>query len=93
MLNPSDKERLAALEADIPWIKESLGRTESLLTDLHSLVEGHLIDHGHIPGQQTGPQNGGVAIVVGGKTMAALLTAAAGAVGLIGAYLKKQGLI
>ena len=89
-LSPSDKERLATLEADIPWIKESLGRTEGLLTDLNSLLGDHLIHHRN--GSPSDGQNGGVSVVIGGKTMATLLSAAA-AVGLIGAYLKKQGLI
>ena len=90
-LSPSDKERLATLEADIPWIKDSLERTEGLLTDLHSLVGDHLIHHRN--GSSSDGQNGGVALVIGGKTMAALLTALVAAVGLAGAYLKKQGLI
>ena len=36
MLGPTDKERLAALEAGIPWIKDSLGRIELGQKELHS---------------------------------------------------------
>ena len=36
MLEPSDKERLATLEADIPWIKGALERIELGQKELHS---------------------------------------------------------
>ena len=36
MLEPSDKERLATLEADIPWIKGALERIEMGQKELHS---------------------------------------------------------
>jgi len=91
MLQPKDKERLARLEADIPWIKESLGRLESGLEKLHELYEEHLTHHRN--GSSGGQNGGGVTIVIGSKTVATLLTAVVAVAGVVGAYLKRQGII
>ena len=43
MLSPSDKERLATLEADIPWIKGALARIELATTELHDKLKDDTI--------------------------------------------------
>ena len=72
MLDRSDKERLAALETDIPWIKETLGRLELGLKEVHKSVESHLTSPRHGNG---GSGNGtrGISIQIGQKTSLAIL--------------------
>ena len=68
MLDPSDKERLATLEADIPWIKDALGRLDLGQKELHKMVEDHLIGHRNGSAGTNG-QNGGVTIVITKKAL------------------------
>ena len=71
MLNPSDKERLASLEADIPWIREALGRLELGQKEVRKLVEDHLIR----PRNNSSGTNGknGITITIGRKTIGAII--------------------
>ena len=68
MLERTDKERLATLEADIPWIKKSLTRLERGQTALHGSIEAHL-SH---PVSGNGTGNGGVQIIIGKRALGLL---------------------
>lgn len=94
MLERTDKERLASLEADIPWIKESLGRLESGLKDLHELFEDHLIHHRSSSGTNGNGSNGGVQIIIGKRALGVLATVPiGGTLAGIAAYLKFLGVL
>ena len=84
MINRSDKERLAALEAIVPRIEQAVGRIETAQLAAHEQMDGHIRDTKKANG------NGGVTIVIGGKSFAALATGATVVLGGIGAYLKDR---
>lgn len=72
MLNPTDKERLATLEAGIPWIKELLDRLVAGQEKLHNALEAHIAH----PANGNG-SNGGVQIIIGKKALGGLAALAA----------------
>jgi len=71
MIERTEAERLATLEADIPWIKESLARLELGVKEVHQSCESHITRHDGIP--RNG--NGGISVNIGRKTALALLAA------------------
>lgn len=98
MLDPSDKERLATLEADIPWIKGSLVRLELSVKEVHKSVESHLISRRHLVDGNgvpiASPAITGVSIQIGQKTAIAIigLLSGGGLLG-VGGLLKVFGVI
>jgi len=83
MLQRSDKERLATLEAHIPWIRGSLGRIELGDKERSKALERHLRNH------PNGNGNGGsITVVLGRKTLTALVMAILGGGGGIWALLQ-----
>ena len=88
MLNQTDKERLATLEADIPWIKDALGRLELGQKELHKSHEKHLAHHrgdGSING------NGGVKIIIGKRALGLLASVPVG--GTVAGVLRSLGVL
>lgn len=85
MLNRTDKERLATLEAIVPRIEQTVNRIEKAQGEAHMRMDEHINYT-----KTNGTGNGGVTIVVGRKTIAALATTILGG---FGAYLKTQGII
>ena len=92
MLERSDKERLATLEADSSWIKESLERLELGQKEFHRSMEQHLVRHRGNGAANGG--NGGVQIIIGKRTLVLLMTVPVGGI-VSGAlvYLRALGLL
>jgi len=82
VLEPSDKERLATLEANIPWIIGSLERLELAEKERAKTLERHLLKHGN--------RNGGVQIIIGKRALTLLASIPLGG-GAVAAYLKSIG--
>lgn len=87
MLERSDKERLAVLETNTEWIKESMERIELGQKESSKSLERHLLKH------PNGNGNGGVQIIVGKKAMGLIASAlATGPIAALLVYLRSQGL-
>ena len=88
MLDQSDKERLAILETNIPWIKDSVARIELAEKERAKALERHLLNH------PNGNGNGGVRIIIGKKALTVLVSGlATGPLAALFAYLRSQGFI
>ena len=98
MLELSDKERLATLEADIPWIKGALARLELSMNEVHKSVETHLLSRRHLVNGNgvpiAPPSVTGLSIQVGQKTAIAIigLLSGGGLTGVVG-LLKLWGVL
>lgn len=93
MLNLTDKERLATLEADIPWIREVLARLDLSMIEVHKSMEAHLISRRHLANGNGTPIQG-ISIQVGQKTAIAVLAlfSGGGLTGVLG-LLKVWGVL
>ena len=73
MLQQTDRERLATLEADRTWIKDTLVRLELAMAEVHKSVEAHLTAPRRHLVNGNGVPITGINIQVGQKTALAIL--------------------